>query len=293
MLDVRRGEREEVESSAVGLGGVRYKLSMLLFLAMMACSPPVSPPAQRAAVPSPGRGSMRVATWNVEWLDGREGRGVRPRSASDYAALAAVVSGVEADVWSFQEVLDETAVRRLVGPDWTVYVESRRADQRVAMAVRPGLTATFSEVEDISVGRRGLRRGVVATVDGVDILGIHLKAGCQWDPLDRGDDCVTVGRQLEEVEEWLDGRTGTAVVIGDWNRQLTGRDAGWLNLNDGTPVPLVAPLLDASDDCPGSRHRHPIDHAVVRGITESDVRARQVRDAASSDHCPVVVDLTR
>ncbi len=244
-------------------------------------------------MPSSTGASLRVATWNVEWLDGREGRGIRPRTSSDFAELAAVVSGVEADVWSFQEVLDETAVRRLVGPDWTVYVESRRADQRVAMAVRPGLSATFDEVEDISVGRSGLRRGVVATVDGVDIMGIHLKAGCAWDPLDQGSDCETVGRQFQEVEEWLDGRSGTAVVIGDWNRQLTGRDDGWSGLNDGTPVPLVAPLLDAPDDCPGSRHRHPIDHVVVRGIPESGVQARQVRDSASSDHCPVVVDLTR
>ena len=230
---------------------------------------------------------------NVEWLDGREGRGIVARSASDYSELAAVVSGVEADVWAFQEVLDEAAVRRLVGPDWTVYVEDRRAEQRVAMAVRPGLSATFSEVSDISVGRSGLRRGVVATVDGIDIMGIHLKAGCQWDPLDRGEDCETVGRQLEQVELWLDSRPGTAMVIGDWNRQLTGRDDGWRGLNDGTPVPLVAPLLNASDDCPGSRHRHPIDHVVVRGLPESSVSARQVRDAASSDHCPVVVDLTR
>lgn len=236
---------------------------------------------------------MRVATWNVEWLDGREGRGIRPRSASDYSKLAAVVSEVNADVWTFQEVLDEQAVRRLVGADWTVYVEDRRADQRVAMAVRPGLNATFSEVSDIAVGRSGLRRGVVATVDGVDIMGIHLKAGCQWDPLDQGEDCETVGRQIEQVEEWLDTRPGTALVIGDWNRQLTGRDDGWRELNDGTPQPLVAPLLDASDACPGSRHRHPIDHVVVRGIADSGVRARQVRDAASSDHCPVVVDLTR
>lgn len=266
---------------------------MLFFIAVMACSSFVSTPAPSPSPSSSVGSNLRVGTWNVEWLDGREGSGIRPRSASDFAELAAVVRDVDADVWTFQEVLDEDAVRRLVGPDWTVYVEDRRAEQRVAMAVRPGLTAEFSEVADVSVGRSGLRRGVVATVDGVDIMGIHLKAGCQWDPLDRGADCETVSRQLQEVEEWLDSRTGTAMVIGDFNRQLTGRDDGWRGLNDGTPVPLVAPLLDAPDDCPGSRHRHPIDHVVVRGVADTGVRARQVRDAASSDHCPVVVDVTR
>ena len=266
---------------------------MWILFALMACSPPSTNPQPSSSSASSTAGPLRIATWNVEWLDGREGRGTRPRSSGDFAALADVVSGVEADVWTFQEVLDEQAVRRLVGADWTVYVEQRRADQRVAMAVRPGLNATFSEVSEISVGRSGLRRGVVARVDDVDIMGIHLKAGCQWDPLDRGEDCQTVGRQLEAVEEWLDSRPGVAVVIGDYNRQLTGRDDGWRGLNDGTPVPLVAPLLDASDDCPGSRHRHPIDHVVVRGIASGAVSAHQVRNSASSDHCPVVVDLTR
>lgn len=264
---------------------------MWILFAVWACSPPSPTPSPTQADSAPA--SLRVGTWNVEWLDGREGRGMRPRSEQDYAELAAVVAGVEADVWTFQEVVDEVAVRRLVGPDWSVYVEDRRADQRVAVAVRPGLSPAFSEVSDISVGRRGLRHGVVATVAGVDIMGIHLKAGCQWDPLDQGSDCETVGRQLEEVEEWLDARPGVALVIGDYNRQLTGRDEGWRGLNDGTPVSLVAPLLDASDDCPRSRHRHPIDHVVVRGVAASGVRAHQVRNSASSDHCPVVVDVTR
>jgi len=69
--------------------------------------------------------TLTVGSWNVEWLDGRAGEGRMPRTERDYAELARVVASAGADVWTFQEVADEAAVRRLVPDDWTVHLESR------------------------------------------------------------------------------------------------------------------------------------------------------------------------
>ena len=257
------------------------------------CGPAADAPTTAVAPVAPTElRELTVGTWNVEWLDSQVGAGRQPRNERDYAELARIVASADADVWAFQEVADAAAVERIVPDGWTVRVEERRAEQRVAFAIRPGLPARFSENTDIGLGRSGLRNGLVASVAGVDMMTIHLKAGCQWDPFERSDDCRTVGEQLERVDHWLDAAAGPAMVIGDYNRQLSADDESWAVLNDGDPGPVTAPLLGARNQCHGSRARHPIDHAVVRGLPASAVQAEQLSDAASSDHCPVVVTLT-
>ena len=263
--------------------------SLLVLAALLAACSPQSTPTPSA--PVEGAGSLRLGSWNIEWLDSRRGQGHRPRTEAEFEELASVITRARVDVWTFQEVADGAAVERILGSGWQIYVEQRRADQRVAVAVRDGLSVQFAEVESIAVGRRGLRNGVTAVLPGLEVMAIHLKAGCQWDPLDRGEACETLGQQVVPVEEWLDTRRGPAVVMGDWNRQLTRDDEVWTDLTDGGRSALVAPLLDLPDACEGSRHRHPIDHMVFVGVDESAISGRQLTNPASSDHCPIVVDV--
>lgn len=255
------------------------KLWSLLVLTACGSAPP--PPA----TPSPAQ-ELTIATWNVEFL-AAAGKGRNPRTHEQLDGMSRWLRGFDADVIVLQEVSDVAVAESLLGSGWTVRAEERPSDQRVLIAVREGHEVAFSELEALAVGG-GLRRGVVAEVDGVTVLGLHLKAGCQWDPLDRGEDCQTIGAQVEVLERWLDARAGEPVVlVGDFNRQLTAEDAVWQALDDGEPagLALTAPLLGAAEACPGSRRRHPIDHLVVNGALSATAEQKA---AKGSDHCPVL-----
>lgn len=272
---------------------VKTSLWAGLWSVALACGTPLTPAAEgpAAETPSPAASSsLRVVSWNVEFLDA-PGRGRNGRSAEQLGSMARDLAALEADIVVLQEVASAEAVQALVGEDWTVQVESRRSDQRLAFALRPGLDAAFSELPELSVSG-GLRRGLVAQVGELQVLNVHLKAGCQWDPLTRGETCQTLGEQAQVLETWLDARASEPVlIVGDFNRQLTTDDELWRALDDGEPsgLRLTAPLLDQRDQCPGSRHRHPIDHAVATAQV-GDLVARQA-PVQGSDHCPIVVEI--
>ena len=62
--------------------------------------------------PNRDRGSLKVASWNIEHLAERDGEGCSPRTEADYARLRDHVRALDADVIAFQEVQNKTAAER-------------------------------------------------------------------------------------------------------------------------------------------------------------------------------------
>ncbi|MEI8305357.1 MAG: endonuclease/exonuclease/phosphatase family protein [Burkholderiales bacterium] len=158
------------------------------------------------------------------------------------------LAGQGVSVVVLQEIFDESAVRPLLPPGWSVRSSrglpgSPDIAQQLGVAWAPGLAPTDVRVEaalaESGPGLRPLRPGLAFSlpVGGrpVDFLVVHLKAGCRSrviddplrpdDPPHRRDaiasDCAMLRRQLPALEDWIDARAGRDfVVLGDFNRSL-------------------------------------------------------------------------
>ena len=87
------------------------------------------------APPAGLAGELRIAAWNLEHLDDRDGEGCVGRKSADYAALARRVEELDADVVAFQEVENAAAAHRVFpATDWHV-----RDVRATADGAKPGL----------------------------------------------------------------------------------------------------------------------------------------------------------
>lgn len=256
---------------------------------------------------------LRLATWNVAWLDRAEGGGHVRRSAADYERLRRHAGRIDADVVALQEIDGPGAARRLFDASvWDLHLTGDAGNrQRTGFVFRRGLPVTrHPDVADLAVGSR--RRGADLTVHlpGGDLrlLAVHLKSGCQHDALsaDR-EECAILRRQLAVLEGWIDARArepAAFAVIGDFNRQFEPPDRFWAAIDDGDPpeADLVAVTEARRPACWGGRYRAFIDHIVLsrkaagwlvpgsfRTIDYVPADARF--EAVLSDHCPLAVDL--
>jgi endonuclease/exonuclease/phosphatase family metal-dependent hydrolase len=203
---------------------------------------------------------LQLATWNLEHLAAADGAGCRPRSASDYSALAAVARELAADIVALQEVESAAAVARVFDPAVYDIVISDRAitpsgrcrggsnrltAQRTGFAVHRGRLRALGlryrvpeAFAEIGLDRR--RWGTRLLIEPVhpsgpatvlELMSLHLKSGCAWGAL--GDDdrvrdvrraqCLILRRQRGVLEEWIDARATADVpfvLVGDFNRQL-------------------------------------------------------------------------
>ena len=60
--------------------------------------------------------SIRIATWNLEWLTARQGEGAVKRTQAEFEILAAYASALGADLIGVQEVEDEAALAKVFDP---------------------------------------------------------------------------------------------------------------------------------------------------------------------------------
>lgn len=267
-------------------------------------------------------GSLRVASWNLEFLAEKDGAGCHPRQAADYRQMKAVADGLGADVIAFEEAENPAAAARVFDPRrYTIVMEARPGKpggdcgdrnagqafirQAVGFAIRRDLAFTRApDVTDLQVGNPNLRSGVDVTVKPtrgapLRLLAVHLKSGCFQGST--GSACPQLLQQIPVMAKWIDdaARGPTRfVVLGDWNRRLAlPGDNFWTTIDDGNPPNADLTLADAgvSPKCDPKFHDF-IDHIVLDKRAGADLGGfREVTFAQGhpSDHCPIVADLKR
>jgi endonuclease/exonuclease/phosphatase family metal-dependent hydrolase len=219
-----------------------------------------------AKAPAPKGDSLKLATWNLEWLMNPETardlrvrcqRGERrrlpcdlvseARTEADYRALARHASRLDADVVAFQEVEDARVAARLF-PDHSFCLTQRRDWQNVGFAIRKGLPHRCDpDVRDISLDDR-VRRGAALTLfpgerREMHLLSVHLKSGCSRDALESPhSSCRVLASQASPLARWIDGQVAAGhayAVLGDFNRDLRSEQRNgqgmWGRLADGQP----------------------------------------------------------
>ena len=206
--------------------------------------------------------TIRVATWNLEWLVSPQafkqlkGRctpeGVAPhgdvrqlpcdvtskleRSSRDFAVLARYARELDADVIALQET-DGAEAARLVLPDNEFCFTGRQHVQNTGFAVRRGVAFRCGpDDRELSLGDT-LRRGKELTLfpgepREIRMLSVHLKSGCSSKPLTAPDKaCQQLARQAPILEAWIDTQAHAGrrfAVLGDFNRDLLSEERGQL-----------------------------------------------------------------
>jgi endonuclease/exonuclease/phosphatase family metal-dependent hydrolase len=261
-----------------------------------------------------GPARLRLATWNIAFLDLPGRSAVSDRTEDDYARLAGYGERLEADVVVLQEVNGRNSAHMVFPrPEWVVECEDRESAQNVCVATRAASGWRVEVGEDyaeLAVGNPRLRRGLDFTVsrpghEPLRVLGLHMKSGCFTG--DRGDACETFFDQLVMLERWIDARAREQVpfaVLGDFNRQLTAQDPAWLELDDAVPsrADLTRSIPQGtSTPCWPERYREFIDHVLLdvgaagwlagSGQQPYDEAGHDTWSLRLSDHCPLWADL--
>jgi endonuclease/exonuclease/phosphatase family metal-dependent hydrolase len=226
-------------------------VALVLSLALALAAPGATTPVP-ATAPAAGA-SLRLATWNLEWLltpeafarlaphctSGSEGRRAarsipcdvaadEERGASDFAGLARYARQLDADVVALQEV-DGVGAARQVFPGHEFCFTAGPAVQNTGFAIRPGLPHRCeADLHALSLGDT-LRRGAVlvlwpGTPRELHLLGLHLKAGCSRARLTGPQKaCTRLQRQLPALTAWIAGEQAAGhryALLGDFNRDL-------------------------------------------------------------------------
>ena len=259
------------------------------------------------------RGALRVATWNISYLDVPD-RGDRyRRTPEDYALLRTYVERLSADLVALQEVRGVAAVHTIFPADrWEAVCEDRTSSQNVCFALRKASGWTMQRLPDVvelRAGNPSLRAGLDVLVTQRDraplrLLNVHLKADCYTGQSAAG--CASFFAQIEALETWIDARAladEAFIVLGDLNRFLTADDPAWLELDDQQPAgaDLTRAITSDATPCWGGMFSNYIDHIILGAKTtpwlkraeqlvfqETDFQAYAQR---LSDHCPIWADL--
>jgi len=282
-----------------------------LSLALAACTPRVSPgDAANGEGASPR--VLKVATWNLEWLNAESGSGTVRRTDADYARLRKYAERLAADVIAVQEVDGEEALRRVFDDAiYDYHVASQSGVQRTGFAYRSGLRVALNpDYAALDVGgvRVGTDLSVLVNDRSLRLLSVHLKSGCFDEPLTTaGNDCTKLAAQLPLLERWVDARAAANeafLVLGDFNRRLRTGEAFYSELDDADPPNADLTLVTdgRSSRCWGGEFAEFIDHIVVSRdaapwlvagtFTQQDYDAAdQAFKGALSDHCPLAVSI--
>lgn len=208
------------------------------------------------ALPGFARETLKLATWNLEWLmttatfdrlarscsrdyvSGEEReipcdivepppRSMR-RSSADFARLQEYARRLDADVVALQEV-DGPSAAALVFPDYSFCFTRRSHVQNVGFAVRAGIPFRCADYAALGLDSDGLRWGADLTLfpgsaRQLQLLSVHLKSGCPSQLLsNRREECRRLAEQVPVLEQWIDAHAAQDTpfaVLGDFNRRL-------------------------------------------------------------------------
>lgn len=262
--------------------------------------------AVHAAGAGPGApaATLRLATWNLEWLmtpeafaqlaprctrTGEERRGARSipcdvagqeRGATDLAALARYARALDADVIALQEV-DGSEAARQVFPGYEFCFTGGPVVQNTGFALRAGLPHRCGpDLVALSLGDT-LRRGAQlvlypGTARELHLLGVHLKSGCPRTRLGAAPKaCTRLARQVPVLEQWLRSQQAAGhrhALLGDFNRDLLAeaRAAGaggvWAALSAADASLRNSAAGEAHANCwRGQLHAGYIDYILLAG----------------------------
>ena len=272
--------------------------------------------SERRVPAPPGAITLKLATWNIAWLDSEPGDGENAREERDYALLRSYAQRLDADIVAFQEVENELAARRVFEPElYAIVMEERDDPLRVGFAYKRDLAARGVSIQRnpdyVALDLGGLRRGIDVTLEAqgwsLRLLNVHLKAGCWSDAAKDQAACVKLRTQLARLEDWIDARASEGVafvVLGDFNRRLPARDRFWRELDDSEPpnADLSAPGQRLKPACWGGAFPGFVDHFVLDRLATAyliessfEELVYEERGAAArqrlSDHCPLALRL--
>lgn len=139
------------------------------------------------------------------------------------------------------------------------------------------------------------------TAGPLRILAVHLKTGCQRDPLATSHraQCKELAEQLPPLQAWIAARKaegGAFIVLGDFNRWMDGKDQLIAGLNQAAP--LLRATEGVSSPCWGGEKF--IDHILAGGaaaqwMQPATLSVLMFRETGVewkdrlSDHCAVSV----
>ena len=246
--------------------------------------------------------TLRLATWNLEWLVSdqtvRTARaacqaGARPalpcevaldgaRDSADYAVLAGYAHQLDADVIALQEVEDADTASRVL-PGYRFCLSSGRGLQNLGFAIRRGVPYRCEpDYQPLELEGRLRRGGVLTLFPGTPaqtrLLAVHLKSGCAR-PRRKADAsaCQQWQRQLPLLSDWVAAQTGPFAVLGDFNRELAPDDPGGLLASLQAAARRNGGLQDAAagtrlGGCwPGQPQATGIDHLLLGGGLQAQV----------------------
>lgn len=256
---------------------------------------------------------LRLATWNIYYLD-LPGQGDRiQRTQEDYDRLKKYVTRLEADVVALQEVHGKEAVHTLFPEaQWEVVCEDRNSRQNVCIALKKGLPWSMTknpDVTELQAGNPNLRNGLDITLNrtgypSVRVLSVHMKADCFFGMNSGG--CATFFTQIKAMETWIDARANANepyIVMGDFNRFMTDDDEAWKEIDDSDPAnaDLTRSIAAGNTPCWNNMFSNFIDHIILDTTTVQWLKDSQqlVFDETDfdafyeklSDHCPLWADL--
>ena len=186
---------------------------------------------------------LKIATWNMEWLNRSNNTGVVKRTNADYAKLAEYADLLDADIVAVQVVDGPEALQRVFDPAiYDFHMSSRNHVQRTGYAYRKTLDVTpMPDYTALDVGSLRYGADLQVTVGGqtMRLLDVHLKSGCFTGSLTGSSaSCQKLAQQVPPLEAWIDARAAEGMpfmVLGDFNRRMfsNNNDQLWAAIDDG------------------------------------------------------------
>ncbi|WP_098413959.1 endonuclease/exonuclease/phosphatase family protein [Vibrio sp. ES.051] len=266
--------------------------------------------------------SINVTSWNIEWLSMHNGK--VSRTNADFEKLNHYVDKTQADVIAFQEVNSKSAIQKVTGDDYTIYLSDRARiknkpfqfsdiNQYTGFAVRKGNTVTDSPDFSTSRGNRKLRFASYIVINPkneheLHLLSVHLKAGCRA-AYRNNQSCQILSQQGEALRKWMGKREKNDeqyAVLGDFNHNLSYQgDWLWAIMTRDNNAQLVTRNTKAECKVRSNKHSHKthqfrslIDHIIVssklkaNNVHQTLFNSRDVLDYKLSDHCPINATIT-
>jgi len=254
-------------------------------------------------------GQIKLATWNMEWLNENNGAGNTPRSDIDYNKIKDYARKLDADIIAIEEVQNIAAANRIFPRDlYDVILTDHGKDIRVGFAIKKGINwKSNGQYSDLNI--EGTREGMDISVSisddvAIRILAVHLKSGCFDKPLNSVDtSCRILNRQIPVLEKWIDDRASEEqpfIVLGDFNRRLKEKEEVWLDIDDGIPLHATLKNYTAGrfSNCWNGLYPEYIDHIVANDLAAKYIDPSSFNQLVYSaedsqykisDHCPISI----
>lgn len=262
--------------------------------------------------------SLKIVTWNVEFLTAKNNTSCAPRNDADYKKLSQFAKSMDADVYALQEVESAKAMARVFDSNTYDFIVSERTgktydcrhnskykttQQRVAYAVKKNINYQYSASENLTKldlnNDNSLRYGLVLQLPKVTLMNVHLKSACHsGDVLSNGSNCDVKKKQFDELTKWVNRQPTLKklVILGDFNHKFNQGD---YFLNSDVKRRNIAAHTSKFNSCqPRFSSGQGVDHIVssfdkldVSLINYVDTNSDGIEDSEESmlsDHCPIM-----